>query len=314
MRKQPHKWRPAVFLLGIFFIACATKALDANPPTRFGGWVTYWDFKRGMQTVERGMDSYQDVFLFAVQLDSAGTPIVVNSGAIDYKDAVDRLKSLGLKPWMTIVNDVQAAVGNKSILKDPGLVHKILTDDVSRRRHRQKIVALAKRYGISGVDIDYENLFPEDRRPFTRFISKLSEDLKQRNLSLSVTVQPKARDRQGAMNWSEICRHADRLQIMLYNLHNPKTRPGPVATLDWISDVLKVAKSQCAPDIIVPVLKVSGMHWSLNKNEAIQFDRATKLKSKHGAPLERETTSQVPFFRTRQMRIVEPSTLKTPTV
>jgi len=38
------------------------------------------------------MDSYQDVLLFSVQLDSAGTPFVVNSGAIDYKDAVDRGK------------------------------------------------------------------------------------------------------------------------------------------------------------------------------------------------------------------------------
>jgi spore germination protein YaaH len=300
MHRQPYIWRPAVFVLGIFLIVCSTRTVEADSFIRFGGWVTYWDFKRGMQTVAKGTGSYQDIFLFSIQLNAEGTPIVVNSGAIDYKDAVFRLKVSGFKPWMTIVNDVQATDDNESILKDKNIVHNILTDDDSRRKHRQKIIALAESYGVSGVDIDYENLLPDDRIPFTRFISELSADLKKRNLSLSVTVQPKTPSRstlgQGAMDWSAICRYADRLQIMLYNLHNPKTKPGPVATLPWISRVLSHAKSQCSLDTLVPVLKISGMHWNTHKNEAIQYDQAMKLKAKHGAQLERETISQVPFF------------------
>jgi spore germination protein len=300
MRIQLYRWRAAVFALSIFLIAGSTKAVEAHPPIQFGGWVTYWDFKRGMETVDQATGVYQDIFLFAVQLDSEGTPIVVNSDSIDYPSAIMSIKSSGMKPWMTIVNDVQDTDEKKSILKDANLVRKILTDDASRRKHRQEIIALAEKYGVSGVDIDYENLLPDNRLPFTRFISELSADLKKRNLSLSVTVQPKTRNRSTpgleAMDWFEICRHTDRLQIMLYNLHNPKTQPGPVATLDWISKVLKYAKSQCATDTLVPILKISGMHWGANKNEAIQYDRAIKLKSKHGAQLERETTSQVPFF------------------
>ncbi len=303
MHRQPNMWRLTVFVLGIFLIVCSTRTANADSPIQFGGWVTYWDFKRGMQTVDQGTGSYQDIFLFSVQLDAEGTPVVVNSGAIDYKDAVIRLKASGFKPWMTIVNDVQTTDDDKSILKDKNIVHNILTDDDSRRRHRQNIVALAESYGVSGVDIDYENLLPDDRIPFTRFISELSADLKKRNLSLSVTVQPETRSRsslsQGAMDWSAICRYADRLQIMLYNLHNPKTKPGPVATLPWISKVLSHAKSQCSLDTLVPVLKISGMHWNTHDNEAIQYNQAMKLKAKHGAQLERETISRVPFFSYR---------------
>jgi spore germination protein YaaH len=303
MRTQPHKWRLAVFALSILLIVGSIKTADADSSIQFGGWVTYWDFKRGMETVGRGTNRYRDVFLFSTQLNSEGTPVVVNSETIDYADAVERLKASGFKTWMTIVNDVQGSDGNKSILKDADIIHKILTNDALQRKHRRDIIQVAENYGVSGIDIDYENLLPEDRIPFTRFIADLSADLKKRNLSLSVTVQPKTRHRsglnKGAMDWSEICQHADRLQIMLYNLHNPKTKPGPVATVDWLSKVLIHAKSRCATDTLVPVLKVSGMHWGSNGNTAIQFDRAMKLKSHHGTRLEREATSQVPFFSYR---------------
>ncbi|GJL79246.1 MAG: hypothetical protein NPINA01_22350 [Nitrospinaceae bacterium] len=265
--------------------------------------MTYWDFKRGMNTVFEGAGIYKDIFLFSTLLDPDGTPSKVNSETVNYPSALKRLKSSGFQPWLTIVNDVKSPQGNKAILKDPNLVHQILKEDESRRKHQQKIIDFAKTYEVTGVDIDYENLFPGDRLPFTRFISELAKDLKKQNLSLSVTVQPKtgrsSSQGKGAMDWSQICRHADRLQIMLYNLHNPKTQPGPVATLDWISSVLKYAKNQCDPKIIVPVLKVSGMHWSSRKNKAIQYDQAMDLKTRHGVKLERETVSKVPYFSYR---------------
>ena len=83
---------------------------------------------------------------------------------------------------------------------------------------------------------------------------------------------------------------------MLYNLHNKKTKPGPFATVDWIFDVLEYAKSQCKPDTIVPILKVSGMDWGPDKITAVQYDQAVALINKHEAILKRGKTSQVPFF------------------
>lgn len=294
------KWKLAVAFIGLSLIACVVKTMANSQHIRFGGWVTYWDFNRGMNTAHQGKGIYGDIFLFSTQLDVDGTPIMVNSNAIDYHSAIDQLKASGFQTWMTFVNDVKSIDDDKSILKDPQMVHHILEDNTLRLRHRRNIIELALKYGVSGVDIDYENLLPEDRVHFSRFISELSNELKKRNLSLSVTVQPKTRDRptlkNGAMDWSEICRHANRLQIMLYNLHNQKTRPGPVATQDWISSVLNYAKTKCDAKTIVPILKVSGMHWGPTKNEAIQYSRAMSLKSRHGAKLERETSGQVPFF------------------
>lgn len=241
------------------------KVVDADSPITFGGWVTYWDFQRGMETARQGNGIYRDIFLFSTQLDVDGTPFVRNKKANDYRSAIDQLQTAGIQTWMTFVNDVKSRGDNFSILKDPQIVHKILKDKTLRLKHRREIIDMALKYRVSGVDIDYENLLPEDRVHYSRFISELSTDLKNLNLSLSVTVQPKTVNRptlgNGAMDWAEICRHADRLQIMLYNLHNKKTGPGPMATVDWISDVLHYAKSQCKLETIVPILKVSGMQW-----------------------------------------------------
>jgi len=300
MRKQSYRWWPTVLVLSIFLIACSMRVMDAVPPIKFGGWVTYWDFKRGMETALKGNGIYRDIFLFSAQLDVDGTPIMVNSKGIDYRSAIGQLKNSGMQTWMTIVNDVKSIDGNKPILKDPQIVHNILKNKTLRLKHRREIIDLALKFGVSGIDIDYENLLPEDRVPFSRFISELSSELKKRDLSLSVTVQPKMRNRDNlgnaAMDWSEICRHADRLQIMLYNLHGKKNGPGPLATVDWISDVLRYAKSQCKFETIVPILKVSGMHWSPNKVTTVHYDQIVALKNTHQALLERETTSQVPFF------------------
>jgi len=300
MRKQPYRWQSAILALSIFLFVCSMRVVDAISPIKFGGWVTYWDFKRGIETTHKGKGIYRDIFLFSTQMDVDGTPIVVNSETIDYRSAIDQLNTSGIQTWMTYVNDVKSINGTKPILKDPKIVHHILKDTSLRLNHRREIIDLALKYRVSGVDIDYENLISEDRVHFSRFISELSSELKKRNLSLSITVQPKTKNQatlgNGAMDWHEICRHADRLQIMLYNLHEKKTRPGPLATVDWISDVLKYAKTQCKLETIVPILKVSGFHWGPKKVTSIHFDQIVTLKNTHKALLERETTSQVPFF------------------
>jgi len=48
---------------------------------------------------------------------------------------------------------------------------------------------------VPGVDIDFENLRYEDQEPFSRFIEELAAELHPRGRLLSVTVQPKTRDR-----------------------------------------------------------------------------------------------------------------------
>ena len=123
-------------------------------------------------------------------------------------------------------------------------------------------------------------------------------------MALSLTVQAKTRDKRsvgaGALDWSDVCRHTDRMQIMLYNLHNKRTKPGPVATPEWIHRVLTYAKTKCDPGKIVPVIKVSGMHWGTAKSEARPIRHGNGSSEKHHGTLLREPKSLVPYFRYKE--------------
>ncbi|HET8759506.1 MAG TPA: glycosyl hydrolase family 18 protein, partial [Nitrospiria bacterium] len=217
------------------------------------------------------------------------------------ESAVARVRAAGARPWLTIVNDV--ASGHGIALKDPQVVHDLLSGEERRAAHRAAIMDLASRYGMSGVDIDYENLRARDRALFTTFVRELAADARRQGVLLSVTVQPKLGDRwsdgSGAMDWGPLCATADRLQIMLYNLHSRATGPGPMATGRWIRGVLNYANSQCDPKRVVPVLKVSGMRWADGTVEGIQYDQAIALAQEHGASISRDADDQVPYFTYR---------------
>ncbi len=262
-----------------------------------GGWITYWDFAPGMAFVDHQPNALRDVFFFIAHLDANGEPVLVNPD-LPLETAVARVNAAGGRPWLTIVNDVSSNQG--VTLKDPQVVHDLLANEESRAAHRAAIMALALRYKMAGVDIDYENLWARDRGLFTTFVRELAADARRHGVLLSVTVQPKLGERwadgPGAADWGPLCATVDRLQIMLYNLHSRATGPGPMATGRWITGVLSYANSQCDPARVVPVLKVSGMRWADGAVEGVQYDQAMALVQQHGASIARDADDQVPYF------------------
>lgn len=295
----------AVFVLAVTALG-QDRSANPTPETsgrwHVGGWVTYWDFDRGVASVTDPRSPLEDVYFFAVHLDSNARPRWASS-EIDFPRAVRELRFQGFDVWMTVVNDIESVNRQSRRLKDPAVVHRILADRALRKEHRQHLVRMALEGGFSGIDIDYENLYVQDRDSFTSFIGELAEELRTVGLGLSVTVQPKVKDSSsrgpGAMDWERLCKHVDRLQIMLYNLHNQKTPPGPMATPAWVKEVAGYARQQCDAKRVVPVLKVSGMCWSKGDTvevRGIHYEEAVELLSLHGAELERHVEGSVPFF------------------
>jgi len=266
---------------------------------RLGAWVTYWDYHKGIDSVRSAPSVLKDIYFFAAHLDSEGTPIFANKN-IPFGQEASRIKESEAIPWLTVVNDVKPSEGGSVILKDPQIIHHLLSDPDRRRRHRGEIVALAAAHGFAGVDIDYENLWAADRDHFTLFIRELAADLREKGIRLSVTVQPKVResrsDGPGAADWKALCGSADRLQIMLYNLHSRKSGPGPIATPAWIQEILRFAETQCPRERVIPILKVSGMNWGPADVEGIQYDRAVSIAQTHQAEILRDPNGNVPYF------------------
>jgi spore germination protein YaaH len=279
--------------------ACAMSGAADAPPRHVGAWVTYWDLDRGMERLTRTPGAVEDVFFFAAELRADGLPALALKEA-DLERSLGRLRqSGGARAWLTVVNDTRLTEGKPPKLKDADAVHRMLSGGESRAAHRRRIVELAARLGFAGVDIDYENLLPEDRDAFSVFVRELQSDLSSRGLKLSVTVQPKRGESRsvgpGAADWSQLCSAADRLQIMLYNLHSSKTGPGPLADRKWVGEVMGYARGQCESARIVPVLKISGMDWGKDGVKDVGHADAMSLLSANKASLQRDAEG-TPFF------------------
>ncbi len=273
------------------------RAAGALP--EMGGWLVYWQWREGVERVERHPGRYADLFHFVGQLSPAGDPFVVESGD-DFRAAVRHQRRLGIRPWLTVVNDVVEGPGRVR-LKDPEVVSRLLADEASRRRHIEALVALTLAGGYHGLDIDYENLHARDRHRFTRFIEALAEALRRHDLALAVTVQPKAgptrRQGPGAHDWAALCRVADRLQIMLYNQHGGWNGPGPVATTGWMGEILDHALTRCPRERIVPVVKMLGTLWQHEGTRGVTHHQARKLAAQYGIQPDRTEGEAIPHLR-----------------
>ncbi len=280
------------------FLACNRTATPvAGRAWGVGGWAPYWDLQTALDAVPASRGRVSDVFLFVAQLDGDGDP--VSARPDDYARVVQTIGRSGAKTWLTVVNDVVDSSGGAT-QKAPGPVHDVLSDPARRRLHREKILELARQYGVSGVDLDYENLYATDRDDFSTFVAELAEDAHGAGLMLSVTVQPKSAestaDGTGAEDWAALCRSADRLQIMLYNEHSAKTAPGPLATPSWIDSILSFAAGQCAREKVIPALKVIGMEWSPGGTRDMPFAKAVALARSEKASVSRQQDGEVPWF------------------
>ena len=265
--------------------------------TRLGGWIPYWAFPAGLESARAAKGRLNDAFVFAAQLDEAGTPVLACPEAALVATAGE-LRSLGVTTWLTVVNDRMDASG-KATMKDPDIIHKLVASDTPRRAHVARLVELCRHYGFQGLDLDYENLNPGDREAFSLFAAELGTALHAAKLQFSVTLEPRTGDTASgvgrAADWVQLGKAADRLQIMLYNLHYGGSAPGPVATPAWIARVMAFAATQCPKAKLVPSLKVSGFEWG-PKPRGIAFRELEARRRSEQAQFQREPEGDTPFL------------------
>src|SRR5258706_5023492 len=169
---------------GTFLLAAGRKPSPMPLPT-YSTWLVYWDTLHGRQALESNSSNLDEVELFAYHFgqDDALVPAAANFKEL--QEAYDQLSGPA-KPRLaiTLVNDVEGVQGGR--LKDPGCIHRVLTNSAARETHIQQILAIAD--GAHSIDIDYERVAAEDSQAFTAFIRQLGNELHTRRKRRSVVV------------------------------------------------------------------------------------------------------------------------------
>ena len=195
----------------------------------------FWDYfseyvkapDRTGQTIE-GVNVVSPSFFY---LDKNNGSLKENVGDAG-KAYIQWAHSNGYKVW-PIVSNVEAGIKVTST---------ILNSYTKRQALIQSIVEKCAQYEIDGINIDFENMYKDDKEEFSRFIIELVPRMQEMGIVTSVDVT--APD--GAANWS-MCYDrnvigdvADYLVFMAYDQYgNASTEPGTTAGFNWVETSLK---------------------------------------------------------------------------
>lgn len=197
---------------------------------------------------------------------------------------------------------------------DEEIVNRLLTDPAVRERAIGNIVDAAVRWGVTGVQIDFENVPAASRRELTAFIAALARAARDAGLRLMMAVPAVTRATAGsawtaAYDYKALAGHVDYLVLMAYDQHWRGSSPGPVASLQWVRDVIEYAVSPTGgavpPAKLILGIPAYGYDWPAGGNQwadALAYSEAMERLDSARArdprvSLEWSPDERVPAFR-----------------
>jgi spore germination protein len=219
------------------------------------------------------INSYSDLSAFSYTVERDGS-LTANNPVTDAV-LVDFARSNGIR----VVPTVSSTWDSRNILA-------MLSSPTIRAKHIDAIVQIARSPLIDGVDIDYENLPPESRQPFTDFISALATRLHSMNKVLSVTVPPKIRNDDPCVvcrfaDYAVLGHVADQIRIMAYEFHGRTGAPAPNAPVWWIRQVAEYSVSQIPREKIVMGIHLYAYDWGGKETNAMWWSDVMSLKDRY---------------------------------
>lgn len=156
---------------------------------------------------------------------------IINNAAHGGEEYIKWAKDNGYKVWAMFSNNAMKETTSK-----------ILNSYELRTNMIEKIVELAVKYGLDGINVDFENMNMEDKDMYSRFIIELAPRLREYGIVTSVDVT--APD--GSENWSlcfdrdVLADASDYLVFMAYDQYGiSSTTAGTTAGCDWVEANVK---------------------------------------------------------------------------
>lgn len=180
---------------------------------------------------------------------------------------------------------------------DPVIAHGAMV--TNRDATIGNILALAQSIpGLTGINLDFEGLYPTDRDAYTAFVTALAAKLHGAHFELMLSVPAKTADDPGdtwswPYDYAALAPYADVFQVMTYDENTPPGPPGPVAGIDWMQASLKYAISQLPADKVLLGLPAYGYDWNVTAGtgSAVNWNAMPALLSAtHAVPQWDSTT------------------------
>jgi cellulose synthase/poly-beta-1,6-N-acetylglucosamine synthase-like glycosyltransferase/peptidoglycan/xylan/chitin deacetylase (PgdA/CDA1 family)/spore germination protein YaaH len=132
-----------------------------------------------------------------------------------------------------------------------------LMNPAARATFRQQIDAFLASDKYHGLMVDFED-FPKSAQPgYLALLGELSSDLHASGLKLYVSVPARDRD----FDYAAIAARTDGIVLMNYDEHESENEAGPVASQDWFTKNLEIAKQKVPLNKLICAVGNYGYDW-----------------------------------------------------
>lgn len=235
---------------------------------RLVGYYAPWE-EAGVSSLRAHQGNLTDVVAAWLTLSPDG--LKINTDAFDpiddkhTADVMNICRRSGIR--------LHALISNAQTGKfDAGRVEHLLINPGAQADLAASLVKLCQKQGFAGVQIDFENLPPEDADKLTAFFAVVHEAFKKAGLELSASLEAD----QDAHFIDQIADHVDWLVGMFYDAHDESSEPGPIAPLDWFESKLEKFLKVVPESKLVAGVGTYGYDWNRTKGtaESISFQEA----------------------------------------
>lgn len=177
----------------------------------------------------------------------------------------------------------------------------LLESPANRINFKNNLLNILKSNNYKGVNIDIEGIYSANRNHYTTFLSEIYSALKPLGYTVSVSVPAKTVDNPNytwnyAYDYAAISNYADYILLMTYDDHYPDGTAGPIASIGWVTNVIKYATTVIPKEKIYLGLAAYGYDWSSNGTKAYSINGCYNLATSNGATINWDNTSKSPYF------------------
>lgn len=191
--------------------------------------------------------------------------------------ARDQLEAIGAAIMPRVANT--DAEGNWSA----DAVSALLRDPLARLNFTESLLAALKACDAHGVNIDFENLYPEDSKLFVEYLDELAGALHWFDMYLTVDVPVEEEQ----YDYEAIAGVSDAVILMAYDQSYAGGTPGPIAGDEWFREQVAGYASRIPSEKLIVAIGAYGYDWKGGEPAStVTFDEFLALASRHRAKIE----------------------------
>lgn len=257
---------------------------------------TYQKQEEAVQSVNEVGDLLTYVSPFGYKVNVAGEL----EATVEDEETIAAAIAHGAVPMMAITNFTATEAGSN-------VAHVFLSNSLLRDQVITNVIEIMQEKGYRGLNVDFENVLPEDRENYNAFLQLAVDRLHPLNYFVSTAVAPKTSATQGGLlyeahDYEAHGRIVDFVILMTYEWGYRLGPPQAISPVNEMRKVVEYAASVMPRDKIFLGFQIYARDWLLPHEQGQEAETFSPLEARnrafrYGASIQYDETAQSPFYR-----------------